>query len=384
MIILDAPYVSRFLEDTIVKNKIPVLINHPDLQLTRQDEMVVLDEQEFFKRFSDNRLYSNSENSLGVISKNLSNTPIQAFIQTCKDKVLFRRMTNSLYPELDFMEVPLVELETINPQSLSFPLIFKPSVGFFSLGVYKMDSPDEWNSVVTDILSQQGKDQSLYPREVYNQATFIIESFIEGTEFAVDAYIDEQGQAIILNVLHHLFSSSKDTSDRVYYTGKQVIAKWEVAFSVELEKMAQSLCWRNVPLHVEFRVTPHGRVLPIEVNPMRFAGWCTTDLAFHAYGVNVYEAYLLGKKPDWPAILNEMNDDFYFITVADIPASIDRSRISHVAYEEFVQLCDQVLEMRAINYRAYPVFAFVFARTSQFETMTRLLGADLEQFLTLR
>jgi hypothetical protein len=33
--------------------------------------------------------------------------------------------------------------------------------------------------------------------------------------------IDNNGDAVLLNVLHHLFSSGTDTSDRVYSTSKQ-------------------------------------------------------------------------------------------------------------------------------------------------------------------
>ena len=33
---------------------------------------------------------------------------------------------------------------------------------------------------------------------------------------------------------------------------------------------------KNFPLHTEVRVNEKGEIIPIEVNPMRFGGWCTT------------------------------------------------------------------------------------------------------------
>ena len=41
------------------------------------------------------------------------------------------------------------------------------------------------------------------------------------------------------------------------------------------------------PMHIEVRVTKTGDVVPIEINPMRFAGWCTTDVANYAWRINV-------------------------------------------------------------------------------------------------
>jgi 5-formaminoimidazole-4-carboxamide-1-beta-D-ribofuranosyl 5'-monophosphate synthetase len=60
------------------------------------------------------------------------------------------------------------------------------------------------------------KLKSIFPENVLNTSNFIIEEFIRGEEYAIDYYYDNNGDAVLLNVLHHLFSSGTDTSDRVY------------------------------------------------------------------------------------------------------------------------------------------------------------------------
>jgi NADPH-dependent curcumin reductase CurA len=37
-----------------------------------------------------------------------------------------------------------------------------------------------------------------------NTSNFIIEEFIQGEEYAIDYYYDNNGDAVLLNVLHHL------------------------------------------------------------------------------------------------------------------------------------------------------------------------------------
>ncbi len=116
----------------------------------------------------------------------------------------------------------------------------------------------------------------------------------------------------------------------------------------------------NFPVHVEVRVDKSGNVIPIEVNPMRFAGWCTTDLAYYAYGINVYELYFQQKKPDWDQVLETNDNKLYCIVVADIPGDINFKEIMGINYGAYLLNFSNLLEFRKINYHQYPVFAFSF------------------------
>ncbi|MCK4879045.1 MAG: ATP-grasp domain-containing protein [Bacteroidales bacterium] len=58
---------------------------------------------------------------------------------------------------------------------------------------------------------------------------------------------------------------------------------------------------------VELRVDAEGVIIPIEINPFRFGGWCTTaDLLGIATGFSPYEFYLKNQRPDWEEVLKEI------------------------------------------------------------------------------
>jgi phosphoribosylamine-glycine ligase len=50
---------------------------------------------------------------------------------------------------------------------------------------------------------QPDKLKSIFPENVLNTSNFIIEEFIRGEEYAIDYYYDNNGDAVLLNVLHH-------------------------------------------------------------------------------------------------------------------------------------------------------------------------------------
>jgi len=128
------------------------------------------------------------------------------------------------------------------------------------------------------------------------------------------------------------------------------------------------------------------QVIPIEVNPMRFAGWCTTDLAYYAYGINVYEYYIKQLEPDWKEILKDKKDKIYSIVVADIPNNIETTEIDEIDYQRFYSHFNKVLEMRKIDYRLHPVFAFLFVETenNQWIEIEQILMSDLREYIILK
>lgn len=142
---------------------------------------------------------------------------------------------------------------------------------------------------------------------------------------------------------------------------------------------------RGFPMHIEFRVDSNNHIIPIEVNPMRFAGWCVTDIAWYAFGINVYEFFLEQKQPDWNVILKDKNDDIFSMVVADLPKDIPVDNIKKIDYEKFRTYFEDPLELRKIDYKKHGVFAFQFARTSykNRKLLEDILQSDLKEFLIL-
>ena len=132
MIILDKPYVSDFLKQTILEQQLPV-IRTEQVQQFKLDERVRLTEPaaaiEAFRNGDSPLLYSNSENAIPWIAANLAFTALPRQINLLKDKAAFREISKELFPDFQYRTVSLQELDTVEPESLRLPCVVKPAVG---------------------------------------------------------------------------------------------------------------------------------------------------------------------------------------------------------------------------------------------------------------
>jgi len=141
---------------------------------------------------------------------------------------------------------------------------------------------------------------------------------------------------------------------------------------------------KNFPVHIEFRRGNDGTLLPIEVNPMRFGGWCTTaDLSFSAYGFNTYLYYYSQKKPNWPEILKGKEGKLFSIIVLDNSTGIDVDEITSFDYEKLLSNFEKPIELRKIDYKKYSVFGFLFTETIEENLieLKNILDSDLNEFI---
>jgi len=386
MIILDKPYISEFLTSTAIKNRIPILRSNT---LNLHEELNLINEDEFKKQIDNSKnpkLYSNSENAINWISRNLNSTDIPKKIELFKNKVVFRDLLKPIFPDFFYKGIKFDELATLDITNFSKPFIIKPSVGFFSMGVYKVNSNEEWDSTVRSINNEMLLAKELYPKEVINSTDFIIEQNIPGKEFAIDAYFNEEGKPVILNVLEHIFPNEDDLTDRAYITSKEIIIKYHDIFEELLDKIGSMAELVNFPMHIELKISDDNNIIPIEVNPMRFTGWCLTDLAYFAYNINIYEYYLNGKKPDWNKILEGRDGLTYSMIIGTLPEGYTSAMIDGVDWDAFKNSFNKVLELRKVDYNEYPVFGFLFTETSDDnkQEIDKMLKSDLKEFFRLK
>lgn len=387
--ILDKPYVSDYLIQTLEKIQVSVLNNKSVNDIEHSNKISLVDETTLIKELIDNQnslIYCNSENSIEWIIKNLDFTPLPQKIKMFKDKANFRTILNKIYPDFFYKEIGIKELEQINITEIKTPFILKPSIGFFSMGVYKVNSTEEWSKVLFRLKKEIEDIKGRYPQEVVDFNKYIIEEYIEGEEYAVDAYYNDEGKPVILNILKHLFSSDEDVSDRIYVTSKEIIQNHLEIFYVFLTELGRLTDLRNFPVHIELKIDTKSRVNAIELNPMRFAGWCTTDIAEYAYEINVYDYYFSQKEPDWDKILKDKGEEIYSIVVADIPKDIEIKDIAGIDHDSFNAVFSHPLEIRKIDYHKHSVFAFVFARTQpEFGSeILKILNSNFKEFIILK
>lgn len=390
MFFVDKPYISDFLKTTLRDHKIPVVNTDAAKKLNLLEGTYWISEEQAIKTVlntGSTAIYTTSENSISWIIRNLAFSDIPGKIEQFKNKARFRETTRVLFPNFFFKEVQLTELTNLSIKELPLPFIIKPSIGFFSMGVHKVSTKAEWNEVVAAINAELESIQKLYPEEVLDTRSFIIEQCIDGDEFAVDAYFNSTGEPVILNILHHTFSSDSDVSDRVYTTSKEIIESNLSEFTEFVGNIGVATHTSSFPVHIELRRTKDGSLLPIEVNPMRFGGWCSTpDLAYLAYGINPYLYYYHQEKPNWTEILKGKEGKLFSVVVLDNSTGKQADEISSFDYERLLSHFEKPLELRKIDYRKYPVFAFLFTetRSDNFEELRYILNSDLCEFVLCR
>jgi len=390
MIILDKPYVSEYLKETATNFQFPVLANEYSKHLKLDSKTTLLTNKEAvrdYKTTPNARIYTNSENAIEWIIKHLPDTDLPQKINWFKNKVAFRKLTGNLFPEVFFLSVKAKDLDGLIIEDLPKPFVIKPAVGFFSLAVYPVQSNDEWPLVKKKLKEELIEAARLFPSEVLDSTELIIEGYIEGVEFAFDAYYDENGTPTILNILKHEFASIDDVSDRVYVTSKEVMEKYLPPFTKFLNTLGGLVELRNFPLHVEVRVDENEKLVPIEVNPLRFGGFCTTaDLTPYAWGFNPYVAFFQNFKPDWKDILKDKAGKLFSLIVLDNSTGLKAEAIKSFNYQDLLSRFEKPLELRELDYNEYPLFGFLFTETREdnFEELEFILQSDLAEFIQIQ
>lgn len=385
MIIVEKPYASEFLIDSIVQNDWVVLDNKTIEEANiEQGALRIInseDAKNYYLAQEYPLIYANSENAIDWVLENLPDSNLSGYIKLFKDKILFREKLKEIYPDFYFRSVEFEEIKKLSADEIKFPVVIKPAVGFLSFGVHTVNDSREWKDVISKLEKEMKNATSLYPQTVINSSKFIIEELIDGDEFAIDAYYDRNGEPVILNIFQHPFLNGKDVSDRIYMMSVGIMIKYMAKFSILLRDLGKIGNIRNFPMHIEIRVTKDERIIPIEVNPMRFAGWCTTDVAKYAWGINVYECFFNQTKPDWNKILEEAKKGVYYFSMAEVPSEIDRAKIKGFEYDRFLGNYSDILEIRKIDYRNNPLFAVIFGHTTNKDEVVNILSLKTKDYV---
>lgn len=378
MILLDTTYVSPLLAETIIKKEIKVcdIHRHEILggQSNGQQGLVNVFEHEEL-------LIMNAEEAFNILNEYHAESHVTKMANLFKNKIAFRKRLAESYPNFFYLETSISGLSNVDMEALAYPIILKPSVGYSSVGVYRIGNVTEFNSVVNELGKTMQQLSGKYTKDVLDSESFIIESYIEGQEFAVDLYFDKNNEPVVLNVFARMFKDEKDMSDRIYYTSKQVLQNYLASITDYLKQLGNIFELQRMPLHVELRIDERGVIVPIEVNPLRFAGAGTTELGDFAYGVNPYGYFFEQRKPNWSQLIDAMDDKIYSFTCAEFDTDIkidDRYIVRHdLLKEQF----PHILEYRHIPYESGSTFAVIFYSSDSLEQNEHILSLDFMEFV---
>ncbi len=386
MFLVDKPYVSEFFKKTVRDHKIPI-VDTPSLKdiSLYEGTNIITEEQavELVKKDDSVPIYCVSENSISWIITRLYFTDLPKKIEFFKDKIKFRRLIRPLFPDFYFKELSLDELDKVDLNNIPLPFIIKPAVGFMSIGVHKVSSYEQYKEIIKSINQEIESSCKLYPPEVLDKTKFIIEEYINGDEFAIDAYYDSCGKIRIFNIFNHVFSSDSDVRDRLYISSKRIIEENLEDFSKILQDIGNLADIKIFPIHVELR-RDNNNLIPLEINPMRFGGWCTTpDITYLSYGFNPYVYYYSQKFPDWQKILKEKDDKIFAIIVLDNSTGIPGDKIKSFNYEKLLSMFEKPLELRKVDFKKFPLFGILFTETREdnFDELKYILNSNLSEFI---
>ncbi|RWZ51390.1 ATP-grasp domain-containing protein [Halobacillus fulvus] len=301
-----------------------------------------------------------------------------------KNKAEFRNLSAVMNTDYEHKLVSLHELSQLNPRCFSFPLVIKPNRGYSSVGVHIVKHADEWEEAVNGLYSDLLVARSTYQKSVIDQEQVIIEQWIDGDEYALDCYYDQDGKPVVLNILKRLFRHEDDTSDRMYFTSSAIVKELYAEMMDYLTSLNEILQLKNYPFHIEVRKSNRHSIVPIEMNPLRFAGFGTTDVSYYAYGLEAPEYYYKEKSPDWETLLADNESGLFGFFCAEIPSPISRNLVEEIDHDRLLQEFTHVFEYRNLEYLNNQTFAIIFFKAESEAELKRLLNLDLERFLKLK
>lgn len=378
MIILEEPYISEVLLHYLEFSQLPVLKNklaekalysHPNIYLVNDEEAVSA-------YHNDKSIYTISEYALDWITKNLKDEELTRQITISKDKALFRKACHSVYPDFYYCEIAYNELSDFDIEKVSLPLVLKPSVGFLSAGVYTINSKADWKTSINNITQHFQKTAELFPDSVVRDNRFILESYIKGKEYAIDVYFNGK-EPVIVNIFEHPFVSETDVKDRLYQSSKAIFDKYLPLFTTHIKTLNQVLNLHDIPVHIEVRVD-NDKIVPIEINPLRFAGLCLNELHQHISGKHPLEYFFNKTCPNYHQMWQGQENDTFAFAVFEKPEDTDGKRLN---IEQLKQHFNQILEIRENNNPKLNIFAFVLFKTSDINELKQVLTLDIHDFL---
>lgn len=382
MIILDDTYVSNRMCRYLEQSRQPVLESEISRRLRDEGVRInLVPEGQAIERIDAGEpLYAMSESHFGWVYEHVSRRNIIHGLSIFKDKERMRSLLAPMYPDYFYQAVDAAELPGMPFPAEHAPFVLKPSVGFLSLGIYIIRTEADWNGALADIVKNRGNWEQWYDQSVIGTGRFIMESLIEGTEYALDAYFDQDGNPHLLNILRHDFADEADTADRLYVCGTRIMQE-KSRTMIDFLKQANEYCKvTGFPVHVEVRES-NGVIYPIEFNPLRFAGLGGTEISQMAFGFFTFAHYLQNTEPDWDAAFAHAGDDLYCMSVLNPPAGTPAG--TTMDYDAFCRQWEHPLAMDRFDFDTSGIMGFLFWKTSASDDTerARMLDEDLRAYL---
>ena len=330
------------------------------------------------RKFSPiDKVICSSESVLDALIPALSteDSRIQA-IEQMKDKRRFRQLVSTVFPDFLFRELVPADLRNLVLDP-SRRYVLKPNKGCFGTGVQIIQGDEDLQLVGDQIQKEISANKAVFSDQVLSEDSLILEEYIEGEEYAVDVFFDENGTMSIVNIFHHPMPKNPSYLHMLYYSSAHVHELISPLARNFFNQLGAVLDLSLMPIHSEFRLS-NGKLIPIELNPMRFGGMGLSNLSFHTLNSNALSAFIAGQEPEWSEIWEGKQESAQIFFIAYNGDQVNRHKFGPDWFSFRKNFSDIKLEI-PFDYQKQLAFGILFLEEPQ-SRVEELLNIEFNEF----
>lgn len=329
-------------------------------------------------RFSEqDKVCIASEAALELVVSRIDDPARKNAIEVLKNKYTFRKLLTTIYPNYQYQFIKLQDLGDLKVTQKS---VIKPVKGVFGTAVRTIDRDTDLTTLAVELQAELSKNVGLFSESVLSTSDFIVEQYLEGEEYAVDMFYNNVGVPCIVNICHHPIPRNRAYLHMIYYSSQAVFDDIYVRAKHFFTELNRVLGVTNIPMHGEFKFDGD-RLIPIEINPLRFGGMGLGNLVFHALGINPYAHFLNNAEPDWQTIWQARSVDIFtfFIAYNGINSDLDNTQPNR---KQLKQRFTEILLERTFDYQNQLVFGIYYLKETR-QNISNLLEIEFDDFFEL-
>jgi hypothetical protein len=315
-----------------------------------------------------------SEVSMETIVSRMDDRSRKNTIESLKDKYIFRKTIASIYPEYQYQFVKASEIESLR---ITAKAVIKPVKGVFGTAVRTIDRDTDLTNLAVELKTELSKNESIFSDGVLSKEDFLVEEYIEGEEYAIDMFYDADGNPCIINICHHPIPENRAYLHILYYFSKEVFDRIYTKAKYFFTQLNQILNVTNITMHCEFKLDGD-KLMPIEINTLRYGGMGFGNMVFHALEINPYTYFLNNLEPDWQTIWEDKPEDIFCFFIAYNGANINLNE-DRPNRERLKQQFTEVLLECSFDYQTQLTFGIYCLKETK-ENLANLLKIDFDDF----
>jgi len=323
------------------------------------------------------KVYAPTESALEIILERSEDRSFINAVNMLKNKHKFRELLSNIYPDFFFAKTTINELKNIKLDRKK-KYIVKPIKGFFGTAVKELNIQTNISELAKEIRSELAENTRYFSESVLSKNELIVEQFIEGEEYAVDMYFNDNGKPEIMNIYHHPIPEKNEYFHVLYYTNKNIFENYYDRLKMIFIELNQNLKITNFPIHAEFKLE-NDALIPVEMNPLRYGGFGLSDLTYHAFGFNPFNAFFNNYKPNWQKIWGIRNENYFGWVLGYNGTDIDVETYTPDD-EAYLHYLGDTLHYVEIDYKENPAFSIAYVKDNCSVSLQRLLKTEFNDF----